>query len=63
MRMTNVTRNVSLVFTLAVALQFVGFFSKVHAEGLSDGNRMPVLFDAQERFPGGDLSSVPRISF
>ncbi|AAK86292.2 transporter substrate-binding domain-containing protein [Agrobacterium fabrum] len=24
---------------------------------------MPVLFDAQERFPGGDLSSVPRIRF
>jgi polar amino acid transport system substrate-binding protein len=45
------------------ALQVVGIFEKLHAEGLSDGNRMPVLFDAQERFPGGDLSSVPRIRF
>ena len=63
MRMTNVTRNISFGFTLAFALQFTGFFSDVRAEGLSDGNRMPVLFDAQERFPGGDLSSVPRIRF
>ncbi len=63
MRMTNVTRNIGLGFTLAFALQFTGFFSDVRAEGLSDGNRMPVLFDAQERFPGGDLSSVPRIRF
>lgn len=63
MRITNVTRNIGLVFTLAFALQFVGYFSEAHAEGLSDGNRMPVLFDAQERFPGGDLSSVPRIRF
>lgn len=40
-----------------------GVIGETHAEGLSDGNRMPVLFDAQERFPGGDLSSVPRIRF
>lgn len=33
------------------------------AQGLSDGGKMPVLFDAQERFAGGDLSSVPRIRF
>ncbi len=63
MRMTIVTRNIILVFTLVFALQVVGIFEKLHAEGLSDGNRMPVLFDAQERFPGGDLSSVPRIRF
>lgn len=63
MRMTIVTRNIILVFTLVFALQVVGIFDKLHAEGLSDGNRMPVLFDAQERFPGGDLSSVPRIRF
>ena len=63
MRITNVTRNIGLYFTLAFALQFVGYFSEAQAEGLSDGNRMPVLFDAQERFPGGDLSSVPRIRF
>jgi len=61
--MTIVTRNIILVFTLVFALQVVGIFEKLHAEGLSDGNRMPVLFDAQERFPGGDLSSVPRIRF
>ena len=63
MRMTIVTRNIILVFTLVFALQVVGIFEKLHAEGLSDENRMPVLFDAQERFPGGDLSSVPRIRF
>lgn len=63
MRMTNVTRNIGIGFTLAVALQFFGVIGETHAEGLSDGNRMPVLFDAQERFPGGDLSSVPRIRF
>lgn len=63
MRMMIVTRNIILVFTLVFALQVVGIFEKLHAEGLSDGNRMPVLFDAQERFPGGDLSSVPRIRF
>lgn len=63
MRIKNVTRNIGLYFTLAFALQFVGYFSEAQAEGLSDGNRMPVLFDAQERFPGGDLSSVPRIRF
>jgi len=63
MRMMNVTRNIVIGFTLAIALQFGGNLGELHAEGLSDRNRMPVLFDAQERFPGGDLSSVPRIRF
>lgn len=63
MRMMNVTRNIVIGFTLAVALQFGGNLGELHAEGLSDRNRMPVLFDAQERFPGGDLSSVPGSGF
>ncbi len=28
-----------------------------------DNGRLPVLFDAQERLPGADLSSVPRVRF
>lgn len=63
MRITNVTRNIGCIFTLAFALQLFFVFEKLYAEGLSDANRMPLLFDAQERFPGGDLSSVPRIRF
>ncbi len=63
MRMKNVTRNIGCIFTLAFALQLFFVFEKLYAEGLSDANRMPLLFDAQERFPGGDLSSVPRIRF
>ncbi|QTK79730.1 ABC transporter arginine-binding protein 1 [Agrobacterium tumefaciens] len=63
MKNNNVTRNIASVFTLVFALQMSGFVGFSHAQALSDGNRMPVLFDAQERFPGGDLSSVPRIRF
>lgn len=33
------------------------------AENLPDAGRLPVLFDAQERLPGADLSKVPRVRF
>lgn len=35
----------------------------IRADGLTDGGRLPVLFDTQERLPGADLSTVSRVRF
>lgn len=34
-----------------------------HAQDLAQTGRLPVLFDAQERMPGADLSTVSRVRF
>lgn len=55
--------NTRLFCVAAIFAALVGGSGGSKAETLATGSRMPVLFDAQERFPGGDLSSVPRIRF
>lgn len=44
-------------------LAAVAFFAAVpvSADALGQGGRLPVLFDAQERLPGADLSTLSRI--
>ncbi len=50
-----------LVSAITVSL-FIGPNSAV-ADGLVENGRLPVLFDTQERLPGADLSTIPRVRF
>ena len=60
-----------IVAPLKIAGIFASFISAslflspktLHAEGLGDNGRLPVLFDTQERLPGADLSTIPRVRF
>lgn len=61
--------------SLVATLKFIGIlvsvigatmFTTAHsagAEGLVESGHLPVLFDTQERLPGADLSSIPRVRF
>ncbi|UHS55594.1 transporter substrate-binding domain-containing protein [Agrobacterium vaccinii] len=50
-----------LVSAITASL-FIGPHSAV-ADGLVENGRLPVLFDTQERLPGADLSTIPRVRF
>lgn len=47
-------------FACAIGLESPG---PARAETLGEAGRLPLLFDTQERLPGADLSTVPRVRF
>lgn len=51
------------IFIYSVLASLFLVAKPVSAENLSDAGRLPVLFDAQERLPGADLSKIPRVRF
>ncbi len=51
------------IFTSFLCASIFFTSHSLRAEELASGGRLPVLFDAQERLPGADLSTVPRVRF
>nr|WP_244656195.1 MULTISPECIES: transporter substrate-binding domain-containing protein [unclassified Rhizobium] len=51
------------IFTAFVCAIGLGNPHRARAETLGEAGRLPLLFDSQERLPGADLSTVPRVRF
>lgn len=51
------------IFTAFVCAIGLGSSPPARAETLGEAGRLPLLFDSQERLPGADLSTVPRVRF
>ena len=51
------------IFTAFVCAIGLGNPHPARAETLGEAGRLPLLFDSQERLPGADLSTVPRVRF
>ena len=51
------------IFTAFIGAIALGNPHPAHAETLGEAGRLPLLFDSQERLPGADLSTVPRVRF
>nr|WP_243256692.1 transporter substrate-binding domain-containing protein [Rhizobium skierniewicense] len=51
------------IFTAFVCAIGLGSSHPASSETLGEAGRLPLLFDSQERLPGADLSTVPRVRF